>query len=78
MEEGWCEKSHPIVMRAWELSTINIGYFESQYACVKGKFEWVWLEIFTCIFGTTWECGMLELEGNHSGHVWQHFGAINS
>jgi hypothetical protein len=38
---------------------------------VVGKFLHV-------VFGTTREWRVLELEGNHSGHVWQLVGAVNA
>jgi hypothetical protein len=65
-------------MRAWGLSTINIGECESQLAWGKRKFVWEKREFLHAIFGTTRECRVLELEGSHSGHVWQLVGAINS
>jgi hypothetical protein len=58
-KRGWWEKSHPIVMRAWGLSTINLGECEST---LMGK-----REIRVAIVGSF--C-MQFLEQQGSGEHW--------
>jgi hypothetical protein len=40
-KESWCEESLHIVIESMGLSTINVKECESQFVCIKGKFECV-------------------------------------
>jgi hypothetical protein len=48
-KRGWWEKSHPIVMRAWGLSTINLGECESTLMG-KREIQWPLWVVFACSF----------------------------
>jgi hypothetical protein len=54
-------------MRAWGLSTINIGECESQHAWEKGNSYGKREQFLHVVFGTTRECRVLELEGTIVG-----------
>jgi hypothetical protein len=68
-----------MVMRAWTLSTINVGECKSQHAWGKREFVWERRGVFLHgFFGATRKGIVLELEDNHSGNVCQLVGAVNS
>jgi hypothetical protein len=65
-------------MRAWGISTINLGIgrvnMHGRKANSHGKGE----QFLHAFFGTTRENRVLEPEDNHSGHVWQWVRAVKS